>query len=188
MTAAAKLQQVLTWILEGQSEHAIRETIAETWPDEAASPLILAAIDQLNSGSNRTHAEVKNWCIEATKFLYQRQVEIGDFTGAMRAVKQINDLSADRATTTPEPRRVEHHHTHEITVENFEEHRRRIAARIVGIGQDAGGTGGGRKARQRTAVAKPKNKKGNRPIDTIEPCGGRGPVFTESANREGVEV
>jgi hypothetical protein len=37
--------------------------------------------------------KIRGWCVEATRFLYQRMVEIGDFAGALRAVKTLSDLA-----------------------------------------------------------------------------------------------
>lgn len=137
-TNAAKVHQVLTWLLEGNSEHSIREGIAKNWPAEESQPLILSALAALEESGKRPHAEVQNWCFEATRFVYQKQIEIGEYAGAMRAVRQLLDLSEGRNRSDDSPpagtKVIEHHHEHTIgviTVENFEEHRRRIALKAA---------------------------------------------------------
>ena len=84
-----KLNQVLTWILEGNSEHIIREAIEETWPGEKSRPLMIAAAKRCRKDAGTLRGRVADWCLAATHFLYQKQVENGDYAGAMRAVEMI---------------------------------------------------------------------------------------------------
>lgn len=93
VTEAAKINQILTWIMEGNSEHLIQEAVEATWPGEDSAPLILKAVRGVKKSAKTMRANAADWCIEATKFLYAKQVEIGEYTGAMRAVKQIAELT-----------------------------------------------------------------------------------------------
>jgi hypothetical protein len=90
--------------LEGNSKEAIEEAIAETWPDEKEKPLIVAAMSALRQSAKSMQSNASAWCIEALRFLYQKQVEIGEYAGAMRAVKQISDLAtpAKPGATVPQ--------------------------------------------------------------------------------------
>jgi len=140
---AEKVHQILTWILEGNSEHLIREAIADTWPGEESEPLIIAAFEQVSKSGEMSHEQVQNWCFEATRFLYQKQVEIGEYAGAMRAVRQMQEISAARTKQEPVQKHVAHHHTHElgvITNENIDEHRHRLAERIAELRDVTAGT------------------------------------------------
>jgi len=91
-----KLNQVLTWILEGNSEHIIREAIEETWPGEKSRPLMIAAAKRCHRDAGTLRKRVADWCLAATHFLYQKQVENGDYAGAMRAVDQISKLTSGK--------------------------------------------------------------------------------------------
>ena len=99
VTDAGKLHQVLTWMLEGNSEHLIREAIKDTWPGEDAAPLILAAIEHVSQRADAARETLQDWCLEATRFLYQKQVEIGDYTGALRTVKELNAMAKKKPST-----------------------------------------------------------------------------------------
>lgn len=101
VSEAAKINQVLTWILEGNSEHLIVEAIESTWPGEKARPLILGAFRQVAANAELTRDTLADWCVESMRFLYQKQVEIGEFGGAMRAVKELAGLAKKRPAESP---------------------------------------------------------------------------------------
>jgi hypothetical protein len=89
----AQLNQVIKWILAGATERDIAEAIAQTYPDATARPLLTAAVQQITKSANYDPRIVRGWCFEATRELYRRMVEIGDFPGALRAVKQLADYA-----------------------------------------------------------------------------------------------
>lgn len=128
---AAKVNQVLTWILEGNSDHLIRDAIAETWPGEDEAGLVLGAFEQVATSAGKTRAAIEDWCIEAMRFLYQKQVEIGDYGGAMRAVTDLHKLATRRADPEAEkPGRKQNLRIADVG----DEKRARLAARIARLG------------------------------------------------------
>lgn len=89
-----KVEQILKWMLAGESEFTIAQSMAEHWPNSEAEPLITAAVDQLvKSATENDETVVTGWCFQATRFVYQKQIEIGDYTGALRAIKQMAEFS-----------------------------------------------------------------------------------------------
>lgn len=103
ISETAKLHQVLTWIMEGNSEHLIQEAIESTWPGDKPGPLILKAVSSVKKSAKAMRSNAADWCLEATKFLYAKQVEIGEYAGAMRAVKQIAELTTKIKFPPPQP-------------------------------------------------------------------------------------
>lgn len=91
--AVAPAEQVYKWILEGASEADIRDAIKTNWPKQKAEPLIKTALARLIEASDSPADVMRGWCIEATRELYRKQVEVGDFAGALRAVKLLHDLA-----------------------------------------------------------------------------------------------
>lgn len=89
----ARLEQIRKWIISGASEHDIAEAITEAYPDADARPLILAAARQVRKAADFDAQTVLGWCFLASQDLYRRCVEIGDFPAALRAVKQMAELS-----------------------------------------------------------------------------------------------
>ena len=89
----AQLNQVLKWVLSGSTEHDIAEAIRESYPDAEVRPLMVAALAHLVEAATFEPDAVLGWCIEVTRDLYRRMVEIGDFSGALKAVKQLHELT-----------------------------------------------------------------------------------------------
>jgi hypothetical protein len=86
---AARIEQVFKWIIAGHTEHDIAEAIHNQWPQEQPQSLIVAAVERIRGAGVLDAQTVLGWCFEATLDLHRRVVEIGDFAGALRAVKQI---------------------------------------------------------------------------------------------------
>jgi len=87
------LRQVRVWILQGATEHDIIEATAEKWPNTKARPVIVTVMNDIAKTANFNPDAIMGWCIESTRYVYQRMVEIGDFPGALRAVKQLSDYA-----------------------------------------------------------------------------------------------
>jgi hypothetical protein len=90
----ARIEQTVKWLLTGARDADVIEAIRTTWPDQELQPLLVAAVGELSSSAEFSRKVVRGWCFEASKDLYRRMVEIGDFAGALRAIKQIKDLAA----------------------------------------------------------------------------------------------
>lgn len=89
-----RVDQVVRWLLTGARDSDVVEAIRATWPDQDLPPLLAAAVADLAKAGTFNRAVLRGWCFEATKHLYHRMVEIGDFAGALRAVRQLADLAA----------------------------------------------------------------------------------------------
>ena len=55
--------------------------------------LLAAVMGDLEKSAACSPEILIGWCFEATRELYRRMIEIGDFSGALRAVKQIAELT-----------------------------------------------------------------------------------------------
>ena len=88
-----EVQQVYRWILEGSTDMDLDDAIKETWPDKKPRSLILKALKRFEKTLEGKSSVLTGWCIEATRDLYRKSVKVGDFSNALKAVKQLNDLS-----------------------------------------------------------------------------------------------
>lgn len=88
------VEQIAKWILTGAREADVLEAIATTWPGRDAAPLIAQAIAGFSASGEVSRSAVRGFVFEATKDLYRQMREIGDFAGALRALKQLVDLAA----------------------------------------------------------------------------------------------
>lgn len=80
-------------MLTGATLHDISDAIRTTWPDTDADELLERVQQQLGEGAEIDADLLRGWCYHATRELYRRMVEIGDFAGALRAVKLLSELS-----------------------------------------------------------------------------------------------
>ena len=89
-TDGARTNQVFQWIVQGATEFDIQEAMHQAWPDANHASLLLAAIEKIRESNQIDPHTVLGFCFEATRDLYRRMVEIGDFPGALRALKQLS--------------------------------------------------------------------------------------------------
>jgi hypothetical protein len=89
----AVIAQVQKWILAGAADRDVAEAIAAAWPGTESRPAIAAAIERIAESANFSQALVAGFCLEATRELYRRMLEIGDFSGALKAIKQLSDFA-----------------------------------------------------------------------------------------------
>ena len=87
------LRQIVQWIIAGHSEPDILDALAEQYPDAKAKPLIVAAMKQLARSADPDENIVHGFAIEGTRMIYQKAVEIGDHQTALRALKQLVELT-----------------------------------------------------------------------------------------------
>lgn len=91
---ATAVEQISKWILTGNRDADVLEAIQTTWPGRDPGPLIATAIASFAAAGQVNRAAVRGFAFEATKDLYRQMREIGDFAGALRALKQLVDLAA----------------------------------------------------------------------------------------------
>jgi hypothetical protein len=92
-TPAERTHQVATWILGGACEHDVAQAIEATWPGAKPKPLIVEAMKRIAKSADADPAVVKGWAIEATRSIYQKALDVADHQTALRALKQIVELS-----------------------------------------------------------------------------------------------
>ena len=87
------LDQVRLWFAEGATEAEVIESIAAHWPDADAAELVAGAFSKLGEIGRSDQDALCGWCMEATALCYRKMYEMGDYPGALRAIKQIRDLA-----------------------------------------------------------------------------------------------
>ena len=94
-TRDAKVNQTIKWLLSGATHFDILEAIRSSYPGDDPAKLILDAMRLFEQAEFADARIVHGWCFEATKDLYRRMVEIGDYPGALKAVKQLSEMVND---------------------------------------------------------------------------------------------
>lgn len=91
---ADPLREITKWILEGQSEADILDAVASFWPNAQAQPLIMGAVQQLAEAGARVNGDlIKGFAMEGTREVYRKALEVGDHQIALRALKQLVELT-----------------------------------------------------------------------------------------------
>jgi len=87
------LLQVIEWMVAGHSGEAIGEAIGEKFPKSNPKNLMIAAGDHFRDICKADSGVLLGWCLDSTRDIYQKMVMIGDFSGALKAIKQIRDFT-----------------------------------------------------------------------------------------------
>ena len=93
ITPVSPLRQIIGWIIAGHAEPDIVDAIAQKWPDTKAKPLIISALKEIARAGTPDRDLVRGFAIEATREIYRKSSEVGDHQTALRALKQLVDLS-----------------------------------------------------------------------------------------------
>jgi hypothetical protein len=91
----------MKWILEGNTPHDVKEAIATEFPNDDAAELLSHVVFGLKESARVPNAVVVGWCFEATRDLFRRSLAAADYPTALKAVKQLADLSRTR-TNVPD--------------------------------------------------------------------------------------
>jgi len=89
-----QVQQVYQWVIEGKSQDDIEFSIREHWPDGAGTAIALAVTTRLMEASKFTPAVVRGMAIEATREVYKRALETADLQVALRAIRQLWEMTS----------------------------------------------------------------------------------------------
>jgi len=89
------LRQVVSWIVAGHSQADIKESIAKLWPRAKSRPLIVAAVKEIAAASEEDPDLIVGFALTATREIYRKAMEVGDHQTALRALKQLKELSTD---------------------------------------------------------------------------------------------
>ena len=91
MTAAT--EEVIDWMLQGASGGHIIAAIGERFPALDVKTLMNGAAKHFENTAKADIGVLRGWCLEATRDLYRRLIDVGDYPNALRAVKQMRDFT-----------------------------------------------------------------------------------------------
>ena len=89
----AQVAATSKWVLAGASSHDVAEAIRANFPEADPPALILEALEEFRKAGNLEPLLVRGFCFEATKAVYQKALENNDIAGALRALRQILELT-----------------------------------------------------------------------------------------------
>lgn len=88
-----RVEQIVKLILQGKRDFDVIRYIRRAWPDQDPAPLLIACGGHFQKQADFKPAVILGWCFSATMEVYRRMLEAGDLVGALRAIKQLRELS-----------------------------------------------------------------------------------------------
>ena len=98
---------VYGWMLEGHTKGDIADAASRLWAHLDRAKVILSALEAFAVASQEPPDSIRGFCIEATRHLYRKLLAVGDYTGALSAVKQLNGFTAKPAVMIRIPSHVD---------------------------------------------------------------------------------
>ena len=99
---ADKIKTVRGYVLEGNQLQDIEEKIRADWPSEDPAALIEAVLSGFTKTGTQSKEVIEGFCIDAARDLYRRMLAVGDFAGALSAIKEIARLRQKSGTKQDE--------------------------------------------------------------------------------------
>ena len=84
---------VVQWICSGHTLTDIEAAIASKMPQANKAEIIRAALEQIETSGQINETMVRGYAFESYKMLQAKMMEIGDYQGALKAVKEIVALT-----------------------------------------------------------------------------------------------
>jgi hypothetical protein len=81
--------QAILWMLEGNRSEDIAQALRAKFPDEEPTALLNAAADHFATVAQADPLVIRGFCLEALREMYRRMVDVGDYAGALKALKEL---------------------------------------------------------------------------------------------------
>jgi hypothetical protein len=83
---------VLQWLISGANEHDIVEALRAKYPDADPRQTMAAVLDKLVAEGQPRPDALRGWVLVSYRELYRRMLEVGDFDGARKVLKNITEI------------------------------------------------------------------------------------------------
>lgn len=90
---AAAVQSAVQWIIDGAPVYDVRLNLEKHFPDENPDRIFMAAAAEIQAAAAMPEDALRGFALMATRNLYQKMNSIGDFAGALAAVKVLINLN-----------------------------------------------------------------------------------------------
>jgi hypothetical protein len=84
---------VVQWLITGASEHDVLEALKAKYPTANARNTMIAVRDHFAAEGQPDTDALRGWVLVSYRELYRRMLEVGDFDGARKVLKNITEVS-----------------------------------------------------------------------------------------------
>jgi len=84
---------VVQWLLTGANESQIAEALRAEYPRARHDQVMLSVQQHLAAAGNPDKVSVRGWALLSYRQLYQKLLEVGDYDGARKAIREITLLT-----------------------------------------------------------------------------------------------
>jgi len=91
--APSELANHAATVDESQVEHDVAEAVANEFPGADVPALVAAVLAILDNAGQFDPVRVRGFCFSSAHNLYAEMIEIGDYSGALRALKFIEAMT-----------------------------------------------------------------------------------------------
>ncbi len=84
---------VVQWLITGASEHDVLEALRAKYPDAKADTVLSAVRGHFAAEGQPDTDALRGWVLASYRELYRRMLEVGDFDGARKTLKNITEVS-----------------------------------------------------------------------------------------------
>jgi hypothetical protein len=83
---------VVQWLITGASEHDVLEALHAKYPGADARKTMAAVRAHFAAEGNPDTDALRGWVLTGYRELYRRMLEVGDFDGARKVLKNITEV------------------------------------------------------------------------------------------------
>jgi hypothetical protein len=84
---------VVQWLIIGASENDVLEALKAKYPTADARKTMLAVREHFAAEGQPDTDALRGWVLVSYRELYRRMLEVGDFDGARKVLKNITEVS-----------------------------------------------------------------------------------------------
>ena len=84
---------IVQWLLTGASEQDVLEALRARYPEADAGATLAAVRERLTAEGTPDTDALRGWVLLSYRELYRRMLEVGDFDGARKVLKNITEVT-----------------------------------------------------------------------------------------------
>ena len=84
---------IVQWLLTGASEQDVLEALRAKYPEADAGATLAAVRERLTAEGTPDTDALRGWVLLSYRELYRRMLEVGDFDGARKVLKNITEVT-----------------------------------------------------------------------------------------------